>query len=69
MARPLSSLILLVSPLVAFAQSKAAEADAPVEHASTLTVVVFLALFLGSILAYVLYLWRRARHEKRSTEP
>jgi hypothetical protein len=61
MARLVSSLFILLSPLLAFAQAKAPAGEPPVEHASVLTVVVFLGLFFGSILAYAAYLWWRAR--------
>lgn len=63
MKRLLTSLFLLFAPLLAFAQEKA---DAPVEHASGLTVVVFLALFVGSIVAYGVYLWWKAKGAKQS---
>ena len=59
MKRLLSSLLPLLFPLLAFAQQAADEA--PVEHASPVTVVAFLALFFGGILAYAVFLWRKAR--------
>ena len=64
MKRLLSSLFLLLSPLLALAQA----AEPPVEHASTGVVVVFLVLFLGSIAAYGVYLWMRARRAKAGEE-
>ncbi len=66
MKRLLVSLFPLLATFVAFAQ-KAAD-DAPTEHASPLTVLVFLGLFFGSILAYVVYLWWRARGAKEAGE-
>ncbi|APV50972.1 hypothetical protein BWI17_15520 [Betaproteobacteria bacterium GR16-43] len=63
MNRLLSSLLLLLTPL----QALAAE-EAPVEHASQATVVVFLVLFLGGIVGYGIYLWWRARGAKHSAE-
>ena len=64
MKRLLSSLLLLLSPLLALA----AEAEAPVEHANGLVVGVFLVLFLGSIVAYGVYLWWKARGVKPGEE-
>ena len=53
---------LLMFTLTAFAQ--AAE-EAPTEKASTATVVIFLALFIGSCVGYVAYtLW--TAHKKVS---
>ena len=66
MKRFLSSLLLLLLPFFAFAQ-KAAD-EAPTEHASMATVVVFLALFFGGILAYVVYLWWHARGKQPGNE-
>ena len=63
MKRLPTALFLFLAPLLAFAQ-KAAE-DAPVEKASMTTVLVFLALFFGSIVAYGAWLWWRARAGKR----
>ena len=61
MKKLLSAVFLLLVPLLAFAQSAA---EPPVEKASTGVVVVFLVLFLGSIAAYGVYLWMRARGAK-----
>ena len=66
MKRFLSSLLLLLLPLAAFAQK--ATDEAPVEHASMGTVVAFLALFFGGILAYVVYLWWTARAKQSGNE-
>ena len=63
MKRLLASLLLLLLPLLAFA-----EAEAPVEKASGTTVVIFLVLFIGGIAAYGVYLWWRARGAKDSGE-
>lgn len=63
MKRLLTSLLLLLVPFVAFA------ADEPVqEHASGATVLIFLVLFIGSMVAYGVYLWWRARGAKESGE-
>ena len=61
MKKFLSALFLLLAPLLAFAQDKA---EPPVEHASTGVVVVFLVLFIGSIVAYGVYLWWKAKAAK-----
>jgi hypothetical protein len=50
--KTLLSLVLSLLPLFAFAQ---AAADAPVETASPLVVIAFVALFLGACIAYVIY--------------
>jgi hypothetical protein len=52
----MSRLLILLSltPLFAFAQDAA---EAPVEKASPLTVIVFLALFVGSCIGYFAYIW------------
>lgn len=48
----------------AVAQEKAAEA--PQEHASPLTVIIFLVLFLGSCAVYGWYAWWSGRKEKEA---
>ena len=63
MARLLSALLLFLSFACAYAQSSAPEA--PVEHASPLTVVIFLVMFIGACVAYVAYTWWRGRHRKQ----
>lgn len=64
MKRFLSSLLLLLLPFLALAQK--ATDEAPTEHASMATVVVFLVLFFGGILAYVVYLWWHARQKQQT---
>jgi hypothetical protein len=62
----MSRLISLLVPLAstsALAQSAAAEA--PVEHASGTTVVLFLVLFFGMCAVYGWYAWYSGRKEKR----
>lgn len=63
MKKLLSYLLPLFAPLLAFAAD-----EPPVEHASGTTVVVFLVLFIGSIVAYGVYLWWRARSAKHPEE-
>lgn len=50
----------------AFAESTGA--DAPVEKASPLTVVIFLVLFLGSIAGYFAYLWWQQRRIRQDAQ-
>lgn len=64
MSRILSALFLFLASFAAFAQRAADEA--PVEKASPVTVLIFLALFLGGCLAYVVYVWVR---RKKDTNP
>jgi hypothetical protein len=59
----LTSLLLPLATTSALAQSAAAEA--PVEHASGTTVVLFLVLFFGMCAAYGWYAWYSGRKEKR----
>jgi hypothetical protein len=59
MARLLCSFLLALASCSAFAQSSVAEA--PVEHASVLTVVVFIFFFVAACVGYVGYTWWRGR--------
>jgi heme/copper-type cytochrome/quinol oxidase subunit 2 len=65
MARLISALILLFSCCVASAQSAS---EAPAEHASTTTIVVFLVLFVGSCLGYIGYILWDARKSKHTED-
>ena len=52
--------LLSLTPFLAVAQNAA---EAPVEKASPLTVIVFLALFVGGCLGYFAYIWwQRKKH-------
>jgi flagellar basal body-associated protein FliL len=43
--------------LVAFSAYAQAAAEAPVDKASPVTVIIFLLLFVGSCAGYFVYLW------------
>jgi heme/copper-type cytochrome/quinol oxidase subunit 2 len=62
MMRILCSCLLALASCCAFAQSSAAEA--PVEHASVFTVVVFLVLFVAGCLGYFVYAWMSGKKRK-----
>ena len=55
MNRLFATLYLFLASCAAFAQE--AKPEPPTEHASPLTVMIFLGLFFGSIGAYFVYLW------------
>ena len=55
MMRLLCSLLLALASLSVFAQEKAAEA--PVEHASPVVVVLFLVVFVVACVGAVGYMW------------
>jgi hypothetical protein len=63
MAKLLSELFLLLMVCSAYAQSSGAEA--PVEKASGLTVVIFLLVFIGSCVAYFAYIWWNAWKKRK----
>jgi flagellar basal body-associated protein FliL len=57
---------------VLVASSAYAQAEPPVEKAGTLTVIIFLVLFVGSCVAYFAYMWwnqRKNRLEAKGKEP
>ena len=62
MVRLLCSFLLLLASCFAYAQSSGAEP--PVEHASLLTVVIFILLFVGACVAYIGYTWWRGRKKE-----
>lgn len=62
MMRHLWGFLLTLASCCAYAQSSGAEA--PVEHASMFTVVVFVVLFAAVCLGYVGYAWSSARKRK-----
>jgi uncharacterized membrane protein YdjX (TVP38/TMEM64 family) len=59
MVKLLSSFLPVLACCFAYAQSSTAEA--PAEHASLLTVVIFLVLFIGTCVAFVGYTWWQHR--------
>jgi hypothetical protein len=61
MKRVLCSLPLALTSFAAFAQ---ATAEAPVEHASMATVVVFGILFVGSCAGAIGYMWWQSKKKK-----
>lgn len=62
MVRLLCSFLLALASWSAYAQSSGAEP--PVEHASFLTVVIFIVFFVGSCVAYVGYTWWSGRKKE-----
>jgi hypothetical protein len=58
------SWLLLIFVASVYAQSTPAEA--PMEQASPVTIVLFLVLFLGGILGYVGYTWWRGRKDQKN---
>ena len=62
MMRVLCSLLLALASFAVFAQ--AAPAEAPVEHASMATVVIFGILFVGSCVGAVGYMWWQNKKKK-----
>ena len=72
MRRILAVLFSFLFTLSAFAQASAAEP--PVEKASPVTVLVFVVLFVGGCLGYLLYTWwaqgkrAKAAAEERSVK-
>jgi predicted Na+-dependent transporter len=62
MMRLLCSFLLALASSFAYAQSSTAEA--PVEHASVLTVVIFIVLFVAACLGYLVYAWIGGRKKK-----
>jgi hypothetical protein len=65
MARVLFPLFTILALFSALARSAAA--DAPAEQASSVTVVIFLVLFIGSCVAFAAYVWWNGR-KKGSTQ-
>ena len=63
MARIIAALFSLFALVPAFAQDS--KPEVPLEPVNTVAVVAFLALFFGSILAYVVYLWWTSRHKNK----
>jgi hypothetical protein len=59
MARALFPLFTILAFFSALAQSAAA--DAPAEQANSVTVVIFLVLFIGSCVAFAAYVWWNGR--------
>ena len=53
---------LVSSPL--FAALKEMEAAAPVETVDAIWIVVFVVVFVGSIIGFFIYLWRTDRKRK-----
>lgn len=63
MTRILTALLPFLFASSAFAQAAAAEP--PVEKANMFTVVVFLLVFVASIVGYFVYLWWTNRKSQR----
>lgn len=63
MTRNLIRFLPAVMSFAAFAQEKA---EVPQEHASPVTVIIFLVLFIGSCAAYGWYAWWSGRKEKQA---
>lgn len=64
MAKLLYSFLSLLASSFAYAQSSGAE---PAEKASPVVMIIFLVLFIGSIVAFAAYTWwngRKKAHEK-----
>ena len=61
MVRFLCSFLLTLASWAAFAQD--AGAEAPVEHASMLTVVIFVVVFVASCVAWGVYTWWHGRNK------
>lgn len=59
MSRLLCSFLLALASWSAFAQSSGAEP--PVEHASMLTVAIFIVVFIASCVGWFAYTWWDAR--------
>ena len=57
------TLFLMSSPLFAAAKEMEA-ANAPVETVSMIWVVVFIVIFLGSIVGFFIYLWYTDKDRK-----
>jgi hypothetical protein len=63
MTQLLRTLLLAIPSTVAFAQSTGAEP--PVEHASMVTVAIFIILFIGGCVGMVGYMWWNGRKEAK----
>ncbi len=66
MARVLSGFFPVFAVSSAYAQTSGAEA--PVEKASSLTVVIFLLLFVGLCVGYFAYVWWSERRRRKLEE-
>lgn len=67
MMQRLCSFLLALASFSAYAQSSVAEP--PTEHASMLTVVVFIAFFVVACVGYVAYAWRSGKKEQERGGP
>ena len=63
MVRTLYGCLLVLMLCSAYAQTSTPEA--PAEHASSLTVIIFVVLFAGSCLGYIGYAWWGGRKKKK----
>jgi flagellar basal body-associated protein FliL len=61
MVRVFSRVLPMLACCSAYAQTSTA--DAPAEQASSVTVVIFIILFVGSCVAFAGYTWWRARKQ------
>ncbi len=64
--RILSTFLLALFSLAAFAQTAA---EAPVEKASAATIIVFVAFFVVSCVGYFAYAWWSDKKEKAAGQP
>ena len=62
MARLLCSFLLALASCCVYAQSSGAEP--PVEHASMVTVVIFIFVFVAACVGYIGYTWWRGRKKE-----
>lgn len=62
MVRRLCSFLLILASWCAYAQSSGAEP--PVEHASLLTVAIFIFVFVAACVGYVGFTWWRGRKKE-----
>ena len=59
MARLISAFLLILAFCSAYAQT-----EAPTEHASSLTVIIFIVMFVGCCVGYVAYTWWGRKKKK-----
>jgi hypothetical protein len=65
MSKLVSAIVLFVMSSPLFAAAEEAGATAPAETVDVIWVALFAAIFIGSIIAFFVYLW----HTERSRKP